>query len=174
MNKDKATNTYERMLIEVYNNYLKEVADEETLKEIKKNMTYELINSKIKDPDQMEESIKFHIEKYTYSEFVYMELLSYEKDNDIEKHSEYADFVCRQMKNEMKTLRQYDIPMPISGDVLYPTRRKRVDILFSKAMYEKVQQMIKSEDNYLEFKIEGRNKQICVLLIAGRFKRPLW
>lgn len=169
MDTNKATNIYERMVIEIYNNYLKEVADEDTLKEIKEDISYDLIDSEIKDVEQMERSVRFYLEEYAYTK-MYMELIKYRKDNDMEKHKEYAYFIGRQLNKEMDIISQYQAPAPMSVNVLYPTKSKAVDDLFTKAIYDKVQQMIKEGYNFLEFKVEDKD-EVYVLLISGEFAR---
>lgn len=170
MNTDKATNVYERMLIEFYNEFLTEYAPENELKHIEKDINQEILASEIKDDVTLYEYIQeyFEVCDCTDGTEPLPGLISYETVNTRGKHQEYYNFIIGVLDEELDEIYKWMDDSLVACETLYTTGDESIDNLLMEVVYRKMKWQIENHINLLEFKIEADGVEY-VLLISGRF-----
>lgn len=170
MNTDKATNVYERILIEFYNKFLTEYAPKNELKHIEKDINQEILASGIKDDVTLYEYIQeyFEICDCAGDTEPYPGLISYETGNTHKKHREYYSFAIEMLDEDFEKVYNHMDEALVSLDILYTTGDESIDTLLMEAVYRKMKWQIENDVDLLEFKIEADGIEY-VLLISGRF-----
>lgn len=165
MNAKQATNIYESMVIEVYEEYFKKTRN--NIEAIDTNIINHLINSDIKDFQTTKEVLmnQMSILVYLYSVNDYVEIFSYKKDDSKTKYKKYADYNSNLFDAEMTELSWNGEYRFRSTEVLRDVPDEEVNERFNKYVYEKMQYNIANKNEPLEFKIED-GEDVHVLLIS--------